>query len=435
MILNYHTIKNQASELNGLLKSPAQIQKIYSSSRLISMAFRIPGKTMHLYLGRGSGYEGAFLYESPLESEVRTKDKFLDYLRKYLSGALIEKVEVDSKDRILRLDLIVKSKRIQFYFFWKGRELYFANSFEKGEKMVSYTSWSGFIDIPLSFETFDVIGRKDLTQGKMSQEFSPVEIIKSEKLILSDKTQRKTQVKKKKRLLSNILKDISKLNTYKELQEFLLGEKSHEELEEKSIHKTSMLNIKLPKDISGYKKRDFLFNKVKSYKKAIELQQERLSKAEKSEVTIEQNNIVTIKPIWNVKKAKSPQVNTEFETYDLVDSLISIGRDSKENDAIRKLWANKDDYWFHLDDQTSPHIILKLKNKQDLISEYFDVISALFIAKLNLKTDEVDVIYTQVKNLKGVKGKSGSVRYSKEKHIRIHNIKPWESYLSELSEY
>jgi len=37
----------------------------------------------------------------------------------------------------------------------------------------------------------------------------------------------------------------------------------------------------------------------------------------------------------------------------------------------------------------------------------------------NQDTREVDLIYTQVKNLRSVKGTAGKVRFSKEKRVRV----------------
>ncbi len=86
MIQYYRDLESQVKAIQSEGLTGGQIQKIYSTSQLVSLSIRIPGKTWSLYLGRGSGIEGFWLGDSPPPSHLRRKDNFLEYLRRHLSS-------------------------------------------------------------------------------------------------------------------------------------------------------------------------------------------------------------------------------------------------------------------------------------------------------------------------------------------------------------
>ena len=100
MIQNLTTIKDQIDKLNMIIGDKAQIQKIYSTSIFFVLSLRIPGQTLYLYCGRGAGYEGIYWSDSPPAPILRKKDKFIEYLRKYLSSCYISRFCCDEKDRV-----------------------------------------------------------------------------------------------------------------------------------------------------------------------------------------------------------------------------------------------------------------------------------------------------------------------------------------------
>ena len=78
MIQYYLDLQKQVKNFSEHRLEYGQIQKIYSTSYFISFSIRAPGKTWHLYLGRGNGQEGLWLHNQAPISALRRKDTFLE---------------------------------------------------------------------------------------------------------------------------------------------------------------------------------------------------------------------------------------------------------------------------------------------------------------------------------------------------------------------
>ena len=89
----------------------------------------------------------------------------------------------------------------------------------------------------------------------------------------------------------------------------------------------------------------------------------------------------------------------------------------------------RDDIWFHLDGDKSSHIIIKLGN-HSLEYELLQIIGSVMLDYSKFNYLEANLIYTQVKNLKGVPGITGSVNYKKEKRIRIEKSITWKHFFN-----
>ena len=77
---------------------------------------------------------------------------------------------------------------------------------------------------------------------------------------------------------------------------------------------------------------------------------------------------------------------------------ILIGKNKLENDTLIRN-SEPNDLWFHLDNMSSPHIVLKTNG--DLIpKKYINSILSLFpLHKSGLKFTKFKVIYTEIKNI------------------------------------
>jgi len=109
----------------------------------------------------------------------------------------------------------------------------------------------------------------------------------------------------------------------------------------------------------------------------------------------------------------------EIEDHKL-DAIITIkvGENAQEN---WKLISDAKQYhlWFHLDNVTSPHVILELPSKTDKISKS-TILYAASICKNCSKyhNNKINISYTQIKNVK--KGdKIGSVYTSNTQKIKL----------------
>lgn len=112
------------------------------------------------------------------------------------------------------------------------------------------------------------------------------------------------------------------------------------------------------------------------------------------------------------KKKKSTHLTFSEKTY-----MIYVGRSSIQNEYLTHTFANKDDLWFHVKDYPGSHVLLRGEKSEESLRK-----AALLAATHSpLKnSSSVAVVYTEIKNIKKIKGKPGfTVSYKHEKTIYI----------------
>lgn len=128
----------------------------------------------------------------------------------------------------------------------------------------------------------------------------------------------------------------------------------------------------------------------------------------------------------NKKKTKTKSKPMQYRTID--DSIIYVGKNSRQNDYITLKLANKDDYFFHVRNAAGSHVILKTNS----LNENDIKIASYFAAKNSsqAKSNKVDVDYTEKKNVNKPKGaKLGMVYYENFKTITVNmNDEPINLY-------
>jgi predicted ribosome quality control (RQC) complex YloA/Tae2 family protein len=442
MIQTYNDIDQEIQNFRKKFKDYAQIQKIFSSSHFISLQIRLPGKSLYLYFGRGHNYEGFWLGEKQIESALRKRDQFLEYMRRYLSASVLLDLAIDEKDRIIKIDYGRYGHTNSFFLFYCGRELYFANIFfdDKTRRFQTFCSWiKGNQETQSnSFSLFDTIGRKSILKNKTTIDKAPIEkLLKDEKakaltLIASGKS-RKFLVRKKK----NIVADITQVDKWPKLFEFIKNGSDFSKLKRKENIEGFKISFK---NSDHYKRQDELYLKVKKLKKAQKILSLRLrdtqDSLEKQNLNDFENKLKTIKPIWTQSfKAETIEIKKEkgysihyFDRYKIAVGLTAVG-----NDQMRKEWAKKDDLWFHAQGDKSPHIILKnsgTSSGASLDLDLFKVIGTAMLHYMKSSSADINLMYTQVKNLKGVKGVTGSVTFKKMKYINIIKEKEWDEIIN-----
>ena len=111
--------------------------------------------------------------------------------------------------------------------------------------------------------------------------------------------------------------------------------------------------------------------------------------------------------------------------YGLIENenyLILYGRNNLENDNLTFKVSAKDDYWFHVKDRPSSHIIVKIGKLTDEIIEKAAKVSAYF-SKASLG-EKVTVDYTLRKNVSKPNGaKPGFVIYVNQKSVIVEKTK------------
>ncbi len=193
------------------------------------MTLRIDGQTSFLYFGRGRGVEGFWVHKDKPESLLRKKDKFLDYLRNRLTSTLFDGIEQVYNDRCICLYYRKHGKRNCFYFFWKGRNLYFMNSYfkEDDKNRWLFKSWEmrpGIIEEDEDLEKYLLeIGLQksfDRKPQKSKTSIAKILVMEKEKIISAKPDKRKQ--KSLKRKVENIENDLLKMKSIGELKNKLL---------------------------------------------------------------------------------------------------------------------------------------------------------------------------------------------------------------------
>ena len=137
-----HSVQHYNNNVHGDKGGTGQIQKMYSTAHLICLVVRYPGKTHYLYLGRGNNYEGVWEGTRTPPTVLRIRDRYLEYLRKYLTGRRLVEPVVDSKDRILILPYHGRGRISYLLLFFKGRSLYFLNlHYDDNDNPRLFLSW------------------------------------------------------------------------------------------------------------------------------------------------------------------------------------------------------------------------------------------------------------------------------------------------------
>ena len=418
MIQNYIQLKKQIEVLNNISSPGAQFQKITSSSRFIVLQTRTPGKNHYIYIGRGHGHEGVWISEKPLPAELRVKDKFLDYLRRYVRNRRFDHFALDSKDRIFKISFLGPESD-SFYIFYRGRELYFANTDVQNLSGRTFKSWQGTSEEKASFSIFDEVGRTNIEQRVEGKFVNIEELIEKE---IEDNTRNfqkstKKNEKKSQRKIRNINKDLEKILKWKELEEFIVKNNL-----ETLNRKATICGFKFHfiKD-NHYARVSQVYDKIKRLKKIVPFMQERLEKEKlknTNDHVVKSNTLSPVAPVWKIIQNKSNE-NTghthEFDVHKFESCEVGVGKSAKGNDQLRSKWGSKEDWWVHDANSPSAHVVIKLKKETNILDILNNIVEFL------TDSSEIDIIYTKLKNVKSIKGSPGKVTYKKEKRIRLKN--------------
>ena len=444
MIQYYLDLERQVKAVTESGAVFGQIQKIYSTAFLVSFSIRAPGKTWFVYLGRGGGYEGLWLHDHPPISLLRRKDNFLEYLRKHVSSCAFLGVEIDMDDRIIAFRYGKFGNEQTLMFFWKGRKLYFLHYFQEVPEgpFKLLLSWHGRAftppeDSPSLFEYFNEVGRRTGIDHTLNsphpQDIS--QILESEKKLALQSVaisgpgflQRKVQ---------NIEQDLVKAKQWEKMQDILTR---GDELEGIYELKVGDHKVKFEGDLNAYERRNLLFEKIKKLKRGEGILSKRLSDTQdllqgKESIPHETSTIPMVKPVWGKESVKNlpgsaKAEQDEYRIYKFEEYSIGVGLSSQGNDQLRSRWASKDDTWLHLDGLKSAHVIVKL-HRGATSPEVMNLAASILAHFSHFNDEWIPIIYTPVKNLKGVTGSPGMVIYKKEKHLKCAKIST-ESWLKE----
>ena len=347
-------------------------------------------------------------------------------------------VNIDSKDRIIELVYQKWGQRNSLFLFYNKKALNFVNYAyqQKKESFFYLKSWENKPvkwTEPLSSSVFDDVGRKDLAdKNKAGHNISWEQVLERE--IKENISQSKViKVNKRvKRKIENIKGDLAKIRTYHQLMDLVETNGDLSTLPKKYKVNDLKISFEYP---DHFKRRNQLYEKIKSLKRAESLVVDRLKNAEKqlnkSTKEFTANSISPIAPGWN-KVIKQPSKNIsssqkDYKVFEFEKFKLAVGLSSKGNDSLRTEWAKKDDVWFHLDGDTSAHLILK-SEELELNEQVFDIVASIILEYSGHDYSHANLLYTRVKDLKGVKGTPGKVIYKKEKRYYAKKIN-WTDFL------
>ncbi|MBL6990009.1 MAG: hypothetical protein ISR65_09535 [Bacteriovoracaceae bacterium] len=418
---------------------------------MICLTVRFPGNTRYLYLGRGNHYEGIWEGSKIPPSEIRIRERFLEYFRKYLKGATTGKIILDELDRIVTIPYFKDGRQQYISFFYKGRSLYFLNIYyKKGWKI--FLSWQllkkdsivieGEIEdsvYKIIYGYFDQLGRRDVKDKEQKSEpcMSIDDYFAKEKKRYQTNKLPKRKMKYLQRKEVRIAQDLKKVKKWKELKQ-LIEEQNFEFISDTFCG----YKFKFDKEWNHYKKLDLVYKKIKRLKMAEELLTKRIQEHKKiCERAIKEQNIggettkiKYISPVWHTPKLK--KMNGIDVKKDIVEFTFSegttaaVGKNVHANDYLRNVWSKKSHYWFHIEGYKSGHLIVKTDDITWFSENDFMVLGSILKDYAGLEIDMIPLIYTQVKNIKGLKGSAGSVTYKKAKFIKVKYLKIWRDYIS-----
>lgn len=439
MIQYYRDLESQVKAIQDASVAGGQIQKIYSTAFFVSLSVRIPGKTRSIYLGRGSGMEGVWLDDVAPPSQLRRKDVFLEYLRRHLSSCTLIGMSVDPYDRIVKLDYQKFGMQQSLLLFWKARKVYFLHSYRDTPESLPKVlmSWKNRPITPSEeitdlFSCFDEIGRRK----DMKPEFTTAKKIGIKDLLLTEEEAASMKAGKFKpgfleRKKTRIEEDLTSARQWEKIQDVLNKDQSLENMYELKVgdHK-----IKFEGELNAYERRNLLFEKIKKLKKGVTILSERLDSVtrtmdEKVKPVEVSTNLPVTKIAWGEEpgtaagkeKQKQKDEPEDYKVFSSTNCVIGVGNSARGNDQLRSKWAGKEDVWLHLDGLKSAHVIIRMPAGVPG-NEEINLAASILAHFSHFQGDWVPVIYTQVKNLKGVSGVAGMVTYKKEKHLRCPRV-------------
>lgn len=428
MIQTHQQLLTIAEEYNTLFSQNAfyPIQKAYTTPHFLVLGLRFPGQNIVLYIGRGNQYEGFFISNKFPPSYLRIQDRLLDYVRKYLVGARLGKMEVDEKHFLTLFHFKNEHTDNSFSFGYKDRQLFFV----KQTKEEIYTSWNGETSSGKNISDLvdKLLGEKTLADNSKASSWTLENYFSDELKKVSGKPIQKKKEKFLEKKINNITHDLNDVQKWHLIEDELLSEEVEFDVNQSVFHGHK---IKLSSHLNNWQKRDVIFGKVKKLKRAEGILRtrlmetdEELSKVKVGEFEFEVTKEKAIAPLWQTLKSSKSKADGEYNIKHFKIKNLSgvIALDAESNDWLRSQ-GSKEHYWFHIENYPGAHCLVKTDDISKLTGEDLSAIASLLRDHSQLSISEIPVIYSQLKNVKGLKGAQGKVLIKKPKYLRCNYIK------------
>lgn len=424
---------------NFLSQNKGIIQKVLSTPHYLCFHCRFPGKTLFLYLGRGASHQGVALGKTTVPKHLRVKDRYLEYARKHWRSATLTQIDCDKEDRVLCLKSRTKEGPCRTWFFWRGRDLFFAHAIVKAGKGHLHKSWEGtsffaedfFEKMTASFLFKDVgFGKEFSKKGSLNIDhyLETTEIEKGKQAFINKKK------KKRLKLKTNLESELLKIE-----KAFEINGWTEEDLTDVQTIGKGRFKIDFFHTEGHFKKRGLIFQKLKQWKKSKEIIEQRMAELDEASMSEEQeletvsfNRVKIISPIWSYNNQKTEIHSKEhYVQFQYGSFLCFVGRDASENDYLRTKVAKKNDLWIHVDNAKSGHMFVR-GGKPSI--ENFQVLASALVDLCRMTLEDIPLIFTEASNIKGVKGTRGMVTFKKEKRLTVFFDRAWRDKISGVQE-
>ncbi len=426
----YLELADQVQDIQcSLHVSPAFIQKITTTTFFICFSLRFPGKTLHLYQGRGGYYSGLWKGESSSPIHLRRQDRYKDFLRKRLLSAQLLSISLDPLDRIITYHYKKWGKVNRLCYFWAGSQSYFSSFFYEKEESFILRSWSGVkiknlddFSLDQQLAEFNQVGRKELAPIKkeIKREIKSLLEEEDKKTLFEEDNKKKLRKKIKMQADLKRFEGLERLKKDLHLEKISLSERSFE------IFKRT---IKFDEGWSYFKRRSLLFDKIKSLEKGKKILEERLilldQNLEKKQI---KKSIKFPGPSWIKANIRVIKKVKNLDLFRLEDMTFAVGRNAQENDFLRNSWGKKNDYWAHAEHRSAPHCVIKTVVAPTF--QHWRTIASVMMERMGIS--EIDLIITHLKNVKGSKGVQGKVTFKGEKRLFLTYHPDWKSFINQL---
>lgn len=204
-------------------------------------------------------------------------------------------------------------------------------------------------------------------------------------------------------------------------------------LEAEDFSTGQKISIELKEELTPVENCELFFKRYRKYKKGLAVLQEEMHRIEAELSSLEKDysaveNCETLEDLEKLRidyqadrseeKTSKPSAGLLFQSGDF---HILVGRNSRENDTLLRKQAKGNDLWLHVRDYPGGYVFIKSrKGKTIPLETLLDAANLALLYSSGKKGVSADVHYTEVKNLRRMKGgKTGQVIVSRDRNLFV----------------
>jgi predicted ribosome quality control (RQC) complex YloA/Tae2 family protein len=188
------------------------------------------------------------------------------------------------------------------------------------------------------------------------------------------------------------------------------------------------LKFSFLKNQSFWERQNLIFGKIKKLKRAEKLLSVRLidvedeiKRIEKKEIEVKTTKEKAIPVNWNYSPKREKEKDKNINSSDIISfrykkTIGVLGLTADANDQIRHE-CHKNHIWFHIENYPGAHLVLKIESVSLFDGDDFSILASMLrdYSKLNIST--IPIMYSELRYVKGIKGKKGQVIVKKPKYL------------------